>query len=79
MAIIEKIKDSYAEAGNPMLGYTVKNEDIMVAFKGLMTSATHVAVQNIENLIPMQIIKIIKNNPVLSQSRIAEMFWEDTI
>lgn len=86
---IEKIKDSCVEAGNPMPEYTVKKEDIMVLFKSLMTGATQdttqavtqVGFQNIENSIPMRNIKVIKDNPALSQSQIAEMLGEkhDTI
>ena len=33
--------------------YVVKKEDIMVTFKSLITDTTQVAVQNIENSIPM--------------------------
>lgn len=53
---IEKIKDSCAEAGNPMPEYVV-------------------------NSIPMRILKVIRDNPTLSQSQIAEMLGEkhDTI
>ncbi len=90
---IEKIKDSCAQAGNPMPEYMVKKEDIMVTFKSLMTDTTQdttqavtqgttqVGFQNIENSIPMRIIKVIKDNPALSQSQIAEMLGEkhDTI
>ena len=94
---IEKIKDSSAEAGNPMPEYAVKKEDIMVTFKSLKTNTTQGATQGvtqgatqgvtqadintIENAIPMRILKVIKNNPTLSQSQIAEMLGEkrDTI
>lgn len=90
---IEKIKDSCVEAGNPMPEYMVKKEDIMVTFKNLITDTTQDAtqavtqgttqfsVQNTENSIPMRIIKVIKDNPALSQSQIAEMLGEkhDTI
>ncbi len=90
---IEKIKDSCAEAGNPMPEYTVKKEDIMVTFRSLATSTTQDTTQavtqdttqaknqTIENLIPTRIIKVIRDNPALSQSQIAEMLGEkhDTI
>lgn len=90
---IEKIKDSCVEAGNPMPEYVVKKEDIMVTFKSLKTNTTQGATQGvtqgatqadintIENAIPMRILKVIKNNPTLSQSQIAEMLGEkrDTI
>lgn len=69
--------------------YTVKKEDIMVTFKRLITDTTQdttqgttqAAVQSIENSIPMRIIKVIKDNPALSQSQIAELLGEkhDTI
>ena len=90
---IEKIKDSCAEVGNPMPEYVVKKEDIMVTFKSLITDTTqdttqavtqgttHVDVNTIENSIPMRILKVIKDNPTLSQSQIVEMIGEkhDTI
>ena len=90
---IEKIKDSCVEAGNPMPEYAVKKEDIMVTFKSLITDTTqdttqavtqgttHVDVNAIENSIPMRILKVIGDNPTLSQSQIAEMLGEkhDTI
>ncbi len=94
---IEKIKDSCVEARNPMPEYVVKKEDIMVTFKSLKTNTTQGVTQGvtqgatqgvtqadintIENAIPMRILKVIKNNPTLSQSQIAEMLGEkrDTI
>lgn len=90
---IEKIKDSCVQAGNPLPEYAVKKEDIMVTFKGLMADiaqdttqavtqgTTQVGYQYVENSIPMRIIKVIKNNPALSQSQIAEILGEkhDTI
>ncbi len=82
---IEKIKDSSAEAGNPMPEYAVKKEDIMVTFKSLITDTTQDTTQTdisaIGNSIPMRILKVIKDNPRLSQSQIAEMLGEkhDTI
>ena len=61
----------------------------MVTFKSLITDTiqavtqgtTHVDVNTIENSIPMRILKVIKDNPTLSQSQIAEMLGEkhDTI
>lgn len=90
---IEKIKDSCAEAGNPMPEYMVKKEDIMVLFKSITNritqdttqavtqDTTQVGIQAIENLISMRIMKVIKDNPTLSQSQIAEILGEkhDTI
>lgn len=90
---IEKIKDSCAEVGNPMPKYTVKKEDIMVEFKGLAMDTTQAVTQvttqattqgtaqKIENSVPVRIIKVIKDNPLLSQSQIAELLGEkrDTI
>ncbi len=90
---IEKIKDSSAEAGNPMPEYAVKKEDIMVTFKSLITDTTQDTTQAVTqgttqtdisaigNSIPMRILKVIKDNPRLSQSQIAEMLGEkhDTI
>lgn len=90
---IEKIKDSCTEAGNPMPEYVVKKEDIMVTFKSLITDTTQNTTQAVTqgttqtdisatgNSIPMRILKVIKDNPTLSQSQIAEMLGEkrDTI
>ena len=90
---IEKIKDSCAEVGNPMPEYVVKKEDIMVTFKSLITDTTQGTTQAVtqgttqddmnavENSIPMRILKVIGDNPMLSQSQIAEMLGEkhDTI
>ncbi len=86
---IEKIKDSCAEAGNPMPEYVVKKEDIMVTFKSLITDTTQAVTQGttqadintIENSIPMRILKVIRDNPTMSQSQITEMLGEkhDTI
>lgn len=86
---IEKIKDSCTEAGNPMPEYVVKKEDIRVTFKSLITDTTQAVTQgttqgdvnDIENSISMRILKVIKDNPTLSQSQIAEMLEEkhDTI
>lgn len=90
---IEKIKDSCAEAGNPMPKYVVKKEDIMVTFKSLIShipqdttqavtqGTTQADINAIENSIPMRILKVIRDNPTLSQSQIAEILGEkhDTI
>lgn len=90
---IEKIKESCAEAGNPMPEYTVKREDIMVVFRSLVgkitqdttqaitQDTTQTDIHNIENSIPMRIVKVIRDNPTLSQSQIAKMLGEkhDTI
>lgn len=85
---IEKIKDSCAEVGNPMPEYTVKKEDIMVVFRSesikttqATTQATQATTQATENTIPLRIMKVIQDNPTLSQSQIAKMLGEkyDTI
>lgn len=90
---IEKIKDSCAEAGNPMPEYFVKKEDIMITFRSLTAhipqdttqvvtqGTTQADINAIENSIPMRILKVIRDNPTLSQSQIAEMLGEkhDTI
>ena len=73
--------------------YVVKKEDIMVTFKSLITDTTQGTTQAVtqgttqddmnavENSIPMRILKVIGDNPMLSQSQIAEMLGEkhDTI
>lgn len=74
---IEKMKDSCAQAGNPMPEYTVKKEDIMVKFISLMAGTTQAASHDIENSIPMRIINVIKTNPALFQRQIAEMLGEN--
>lgn len=65
----------------PMPEYAVKREDIAVTFKSLSTSTTQATTQVIENSIPIRIVKVIRDNPNLSQSRIAEILGEklDTI
>ena len=77
---IQKIKDSCAEAGNPMPEYTVKREDIMVMFQSMTRDTTQgvtqTDIQTCDNSIPMRIIKVIKENPALSQRQIAQMLWE---
>ena len=69
--------------------YVVKKRDIMVTFKSLITDTTQDTTQAVtqgttqvdENSIPMRILKVIGDNPTLSQSQIAEMLGEkhDTI
>ncbi len=65
--------------------YMVKKEDIMVTFKSLIIDITQGTTQTdiraIGNSIPMRILKVIGDNPALSQSQIAEMLGEkhDTI
>jgi len=68
--------------------YVVKKEDIMVMFKSVVNNTTQDAtqavtqgttqatVQSTENSIPMRIMKVIRDNPMLSQSQIAEMLGE---
>lgn len=64
--------------------YVVKKEDIMVTFKCLITDTTQDTTQGttqadinaIENSISLRILKVIRNNPTLSQSQIAEMLGE---
>lgn len=75
--------------GIPWPEYKVRKEDIMVMFKSLMRDRTQGATQAVtqadmnfvEKSIPMRILKVIGNNPTLSQSQIAEMLGEkhDTI
>lgn len=73
--------------------YMIKKEDIMVTFKSVFNNvtqdttqaatqaATQADIHAIENSIPMRIMKVIKENPTLSQSQIAEKLGEkhDTI
>ncbi len=77
---IEKIKDSCAEAGKPMPEFVVKKEDILVTFKSLITDAiqntTQADINVIENSIPLRILRVIKDDPTLSQSQIVEMLRE---
>ncbi len=80
---IEKIRDSCLEAGNPMPEYTVKKEEITVTFRSRVNitqaatqAATQATTQAVENSIPMRIMRVIKDNPALSQSQISEMLGE---
>ncbi len=69
--------------------YMVKKEDIMVTFRNVVNHTAQAVTQDttqadmhtIENSIPMRIMKVIKDNPALSQSQIAERLGEkhDTI
>lgn len=80
---IEKIKDSCKEAGNPMPEYTIKREDIMVMFKSLVSStdqatnqATDRANQGNDNSVVTRILKVIQEEPSLSQKKIADIIGE---
>lgn len=80
---IEKIKDSCKEAGNPMPEYTIKREDIMVMFKSLVSStdqatnqATDRANQGNYNSVVTRILKVIQEEPSLSQKKIADVIEE---
>lgn len=80
---IEKIKDSCKEAGNPMPEYTIKREDIMVMFKSLVSStdqatnqATDRANQGNDNSVVTRILKVIQEEPSLSQKKIADVIGE---
>ena len=76
---IEKIKDSCKEAGNPMPEYTIKREDIMVMFKSLVSSTdqdTNQANQGGDNSVVTRILKVIQEEPSLSQKKIADAIGE---
>ena len=76
---IEKIKDSCEEAGNPMPEYTIKCEDIMVMFKSLVSSTdqdTNQANQGGDNSVVTRILKVIQEEPSLSQKKIADVIGE---
>ena len=80
---IEKIKDSCKEAGNPMPEYTIKREDIMVMFKSLVSGsdqgtnqATDQANQDGDSSVGTRILIVIRENPTLSQKKIAEAIGE---
>lgn len=76
---IEKIKDSCKEAGNPMPEYTIKREDIMVMFKSLVSNtdqATNQANQDNDNSVIRRILKVIQDDPSLSQKKIADVIGE---
>jgi ATP-dependent DNA helicase RecG len=88
---IEKIKESCIESGNPLPEYTVKKEDIMVMFKSLKedTSKTNQGTnqgtnqanqgyaENDENSVSARIIKVLQDDPALSQKKIAELLGEN--
>ena len=76
---IEKIKDSCEEAGNPMPEYTIKREDIMVMFKSLVSRTdqdTNQANQGGDNSVVTRILKVIQEEPSLSQKKIADVIGE---
>lgn len=80
---IEKIKDSCKEAGNPMPEYTIKREDTMVMFKSLVSGtdqdtnqATDRANQGNDNPVVTRILKVIQEEPSLSQKKIADVIGE---
>ena len=78
---IEKIKDSCKEAGNPMPEYTIKREDIMVMFKSLVSGTdqgTNQANQGDDNSVPVRILKVIQEDPTLSQKKL-QMLLEKNI
>ncbi|MGL5434985.1 MAG: ATP-binding protein [Lachnospiraceae bacterium] len=81
---IEKIKDSCKAAGNPMPEYTIKREDIMVLFKSLVSNTNQAADQvtnqaqySNENSISERILKVIRQEPSLSQKKIANRIGEN--
>ena len=76
---IGKIKDSCEEAGNPMPEYTIKREDIMVMFKSLVSRTdqdTNQANQGGDNSVVTRILKVIQEEPSLSQKKIADVIGE---
>lgn len=80
---IEKIKDSCKKAGNPMPEYTIKRDDIMVMFKSLVSGAdqgtnqaTDQANQDGVNPVVARILKVLRENPTLSQKKIADAIGE---
>lgn len=81
---IEKIKDSCKEVGNPIPEYTIKREDIMVVFKTLVSNADQgtnqagsQANQGNDNSVMTRILKVIREEPTLSQKKIAEVIGEN--
>lgn len=59
--------------------YTVKREDIMVMFKNLVSNtdrATNQANQGNDNSIVTRILKVIQEEPSLSQKKIANVIGE---
>ena len=59
--------------------YTIKREDIMVMFKNLVSAtnqATDQANQDGDNSVGTRILKVIQENPTLSQKKIADVIGE---
>lgn len=59
--------------------YTIKREDIMVMFKSLVSKtdqATNQANQGCDNSVPTRILKVIQEEPTLSQKKIADAIGE---
>lgn len=76
---IEKIKESCREAGNSMPEYTIKQEDIMVMFKSLVSNTdqgTNQANQGAEYSVKDRILTVIQEEPTLSQKKIANVIGE---
>lgn len=76
---IQKIKDSCEEVGIPMPEYIIKREDIMVMFKSLVSNtdqATNQANQGNDNSVVTRILKVIQEEPSLSQKKIADVVGE---
>lgn len=81
---IQKIKDSCEEAGNPMPEYWIKREDIMVMFSNLVSNTNQATNQATnqgfekedENSIESRILKVISDNPSLSQKMVAKTIGE---
>ena len=75
---IQKIKDSCISAGNAIPEYNLKKEDIIVTFQGLPDATPQTTPQSPQTTpqlkeTDIQIIKIIKIKPSISQRKIAEM------
>ena len=56
--------------------YTVKREDIMVMFKSLVSNANQATNQGKDNSVVTRILKVIQEEPSLSQKKIADVIGE---
>lgn len=56
--------------------YTIKREDIMVMFKSLVSDTDQGTNQDDDNSVPARIMKVIQDEPTLSQKKIADVIGE---
>lgn len=58
-----------------MLEYMIKREDLMVMFKSLVSGTDQGTNQANDNSVVTRILKVIQEEPTLSQKKIADIIW----